>query len=148
MVELKSYCPPAPAATIYWSDIGIPAHGAELYQCVQQGLEYAVLSRMASISGFSVQTLAAITGLSAYALHRARQCGRWSSMQSDRLIRTARVLHAAQALFGGDWGLARHWLITPQWALKDQRPLDCLLTEVESRVVLDLIGQIGHGIAI
>ncbi|WP_409306797.1 antitoxin Xre/MbcA/ParS toxin-binding domain-containing protein [Pseudomonas putida] len=45
-------------------------------------------------------------------------------------------------------GLARHWLITPQWALKDRRPLDCLLTEVESRVVLELIGQIGHGIAI
>ena len=62
MVELKSYCPPVPAAPIYWSDIGIPAHGAELYQCVQQGLEYAVLPRMASISGFSVQTLAPSPG--------------------------------------------------------------------------------------
>lgn len=45
-------------------------------------------------------------------------------------------------------GVTRHWLVAPQWALKDQRPVDCLLTEVESRVVLELIGQIRHGIAI
>lgn len=35
-----------------------------------------------------------------------------------------------------------------QWKITVQVHVESLLTEVESRIVLDLIGQIGHGIAI
>lgn len=89
-----------------------------------------------------------MAGLSGYAVRQARQRGQWSSLQSDQLFRVARVLTAAQGLFGGDWRQGRHWLGAPQRGLGGGRPVDWLLTEVESRMVLDLIGRISHGVAI
>ncbi|HBO2993418.1 TPA: DUF2384 domain-containing protein [Pseudomonas aeruginosa] len=148
MVELKPYQPVVLDAPSYWLHVGIPAQGAELIQQVRRGFDYAVLVRMAETSGFSVRTLASMAGLSAYAVRQARRRGHWSSLQSDGLFRIAQVLYAALGLFGGDWELVRHWLGTPQRGLGGERPVDWLLTEVESRMVLDLIGRISHGVAI
>lgn len=148
MIELKPYQPVVREAPSYWSHLGIPAPGAELIQQVQRGFDYAVLVRLAETSGFPVQRLATMAGLSGYAVRQARRRGQWSSLHSDRLFRIAQVLNAAQGLFGGDWGQARHWLGAPQLGLGGGRPVDWLLTGVESRMVLDLIGRISHGVAI
>ncbi|MBM7059338.1 DUF2384 domain-containing protein [Pseudomonas sp. UL073] len=147
MVELKPYRPVVPEAPSYWRHIGIPPQGAELIQQVRRGFDYAVLVRLAESSGFTTQRLATMAGLSGYAVRQARRRGKWSLLNSDRLFRVACVLHAAQDLFGGDWGPARHWLGAPQLGLGGGRPVDWLLTEVESRMVLDLIERINHGVA-
>lgn len=146
MVELKPYQPVVREAPSYWGQVGIPAQGAELYQRVQEGFDYAVLERLAAVSGVPCRTLARIAGLSAYAVRQARRRGQWSSMQSDQLFRVARVLNAAQGLFGGNWGQARHWLGAPQLGLGGGRPVDWLRTGVEAKAVLDLIGGIGEGV--
>ncbi|KSI04364.2 hypothetical protein APB30_28120 [Pseudomonas aeruginosa] len=148
VIELKPYQPVGLEDSSYWEQVGVPARGAELYQCVKEGFDYAVLERLAVVSEFPCRTLAMMVGLSAYAVRQARRHGQWSSMQSDRLFRLARVLYAAQDLFGGDWTQVRHWFVTPQRGLGGGRPIDWLLTEVEARMVLDLIGRIGHGVVI
>ncbi|MFV3305168.1 antitoxin Xre/MbcA/ParS toxin-binding domain-containing protein [Pseudomonas sp. NY15181] len=146
MIELKPYQPVAREVPSYWRHVGIPAQGAELIQLVRRGFDYAVLVRMAEASGFTVRALAEIAGLSDYAVRQARRRGQWSSMQSDRLFWLARVLDAAQGLFGGDWGKARYWLVTPQHGLGGGRPVEWLRTGVEVKAVLDLIGRIGEGV--
>lgn len=148
MVESNLYRPAVLEAPSYWSYLGIPESGAELVQSVRQGFDRSVLKRMAAVSGFTVGKLADMAGLSAYALRQAKQCGHWSSMQSDRLFRIAKVLNAVSDLFGGDWELARRWLLDHQKGLGGERPVDWLRTEVETRMVLDLIGRISHAVII
>jgi putative toxin-antitoxin system antitoxin component (TIGR02293 family) len=146
VIELKPYQPVVREAPNYWGQVGIPALGAELIQQVRRGFDYAVLERLAAVSGFPSQTLAVMAGLSAYAVRQGRRRGQWSSLQSDRLFRVARVLNATLDLFGGDSALARHWLVSPQHGLGGERPVAWLRTEVEAKAVLDLVGRIGAGV--
>lgn len=146
MVEWNPDQPVVLDALGYWSRVGIPASGLELIQHVRRGFDYRVLARLAESSGFSIRTLAAALGVSAYAIRQARRSGRWSSTQSDRLFRAARVLSAAQVLFGGDCTLAHRWLTTSQRGLNEEPPLAWLMTDVEAQAVLDLIGRIDNGL--
>jgi len=57
------------------------------------------------------------------------------------------VLEAAIALFEGDRTAADRWLTTPAWALGGVTPASLLGTPDGRQAVLDLIGQIEHGIS-
>lgn len=138
--------PPFPALRGYWAQLTISESGAALLEHVQAGFAFAVLRRLAEVSGFPQYELAAIAGVSDYALRRSRSQGRFSTAHSDQLYRVARVLGAAQALFEGDWELARAWLKSPQWGLGGRRPVELLSTEVGAEVVCDLLGRIEHGV--
>lgn len=130
----------------YWAQLGIPETGAALLECVQVGFEFAVLKRLAVVSGFSPRELVTMAGLSAYTLRQCRKSGRFSMACSDHLYRIMRVLGAAQMLFEGDRKSAKAWLETPQWGLGGRRPIELVSTEVGAGVVCDLLGRIEHGV--
>lgn len=77
--------------------------------------------------------------------HRER-LGTLTSDQSDRLVRVARVLAAAEEVFG-DQDKAHRWLRRPTAALADEAPLELLDTEEGAREVEIILGRIAHGIA-
>lgn len=77
--------------------------------------------------------------------HRER-IGTLTADQSDRLLRVARVLAAAEEVFG-DRGTAHAWLRRATTALRGEVPLDLLDTEEGAREVEILLGRIAHGIA-
>jgi putative toxin-antitoxin system antitoxin component (TIGR02293 family) len=79
-------------------------------------------------------------------LANRRRIGNLTPEQSDRLIRVARVLAAAEETFGNQ-EKAGAWLRRPTRALVGECPLHLLDTDEGAREVTALLGRIGHGIA-
>ena len=79
-------------------------------------------------------------------LANRRKFGTLTPEQSDRLVRVARVLVAAEETFGSREKAAK-WLRRPTTALACERPLELLDTDVGVRAVETLLGRIAHGIA-
>ena len=77
--------------------------------------------------------------------NRKRQ-GTLTPEQTDRLLRVARVIAAAEATFGSK-EKAYIWLRRPTLGLAGERPLDVLDTAEGTRAVETLLGRIEHGIA-
>jgi putative toxin-antitoxin system antitoxin component (TIGR02293 family) len=79
-------------------------------------------------------------------LANRRRIGNLTPEQSDRLIRVARVLAAAEKTFGNQ-EKAGAWLRRPTRALGGECPLLLLDTDEGAREVTALLGRIDHGIA-
>ena len=79
-------------------------------------------------------------------LANRRKLGTLTPEQSDRLVRVARVLAAAEETFGSR-DKAGAWLRRPTTALAGERPLELLDTDEGARAVETLLGRIAHGIA-
>jgi len=79
-------------------------------------------------------------------LANRRRLGTLTPEQSDRLVRVARALAAAEATFGSR-EKAGAWLRRPTTALAGERPLFLLDTDEGAREVSLLLGRIGNGIA-
>ena len=65
--------------------------------------------------------------------------------ESDRLVRLAALVAAAEETFGADKALA--WLVRENRVLDGQTPLSLADTDQGVRSVETLLGRIGHGIA-
>jgi len=79
-------------------------------------------------------------------LLRRKSEGRFSPDESDRLLRAARVVARALALFDGDRDAALEWLNEPQPALGGAVPLDMARTEIGAREVETLTYRLEHGV--
>lgn len=79
-------------------------------------------------------------------LANRRRLGTLTPEQSDRLVRVARLLAAAEETFGSQ-ERAGGWLRRPTTVLAGERPLDLLDTDEGTREVETLLGRIDHGIA-
>lgn len=75
-----------------------------------------------------------------------KKTGKLTAEQSDRLLRVARVIAAAEEVFGTQ-DKAGLWLRRPTTALDGEQPLDLLDTEEGAREVETLLMRISHGIA-
>ncbi|MBS0562365.1 MAG: DUF2384 domain-containing protein, partial [Proteobacteria bacterium] len=75
-----------------------------------------------------------------------RKAGTLTPEQSDRILRLARILAAAEETFGAQDKAAR-WLRRPTAPLGGEAPLDRLDTDQGAREVENLLGRIAHGIA-
>ncbi|HUO54303.1 MAG TPA: antitoxin Xre/MbcA/ParS toxin-binding domain-containing protein [Rhodoblastus sp.] len=79
-------------------------------------------------------------------LANRKKHGALTADQSDRLLRVARVIAAAEETFG-DADKAHVWLRRPTTALDGETPLDLLDTEEGARAVEALLVRIAHGVA-
>lgn len=146
MAEFRRYRPPQQTPKGFWALLGIPCQGGALLEMVCDGFPIDVLDRLSALSGFDVQELAHICGMTTFALQKRQQMGRLSTQQSDRLFRVADVMSAAGELFEGNIGFAKRWLTSSQRGLGERRPIDMLRTRVGAEMVLDLIGRLEHGV--
>ena len=71
--------------------------------------------------------------------------GALTADESDRLARVARVLTAAEAVFGNP-EQARRWMRKANRGLGGHVPLDLLMTEAGARLVEQGLGRIEYGI--
>lgn len=121
------------------------AAGAKILPLVRHGLPAA-----------AVQTFIASGAISAAELHELvlprktyanrQKLGILTPEQSDRLVRVARVLAAAEENFGTR-DIAHRWLRRPSDALDGEAPLKLLDTDEGARMVEALLIRIAHGIA-
>jgi putative toxin-antitoxin system antitoxin component (TIGR02293 family) len=137
---------PAPIPTPLGENIGLretDPHG--LIETLKRGLPVAAFERLRSTLGVSKTELAKVIGISERTLARRLKAGRFSSEESERIYRIARLLERASDVLGSE-GEAVLWLTTAKRHLKGMTPLLYADTEVGAQTVERLLGRIEHGV--
>lgn len=124
---------------------GDSAAGVDLVRLVRRGLPIGAVQFVLDSGTLTSAELDRIV-LRRKTLANRRKLGTLTPEQSDRLVRVARVIAAAEETFGSR-EKAGTWLRRPTTALAGERPIDLLDTSEGSREVETLLGRIAHGIA-
>jgi len=112
---------------------------------VRRGLPVRAVQAMVEAGRITAAELDALV-IPRKTLANRRKMGTLTPDQSDKLVRVARVIAAAEDTFG-DKQKAGAWLRRPTAALAGERPISLLDTDEGSRQVETLLGRINHGIA-
>lgn len=112
---------------------------------VEKGLPVAYFDNLAKNLNISTKELGEIISIDSRTLNRRKSEGKFSKVESDRIMRIYLIFQFAVKVFG-DKQEATSWLKAPQFSLNRQIPLKLASTEIGGREVEDLIGRIYHGI--
>ena len=124
---------------------GAVGPGMDMVKLIRRGLPVGAVQFVLDSRRLTIAELDQIV-LPRKTLANRRRIGNLTPEQSDRLIRVARVLAAAEKTFGNQ-EKAGAWLRRPTRALGGECPLLLLDTDEGAREVTALLGRIGHGIA-
>jgi len=119
---------------------------SKLLREVGRGLPFRAYERLARNMALPNDRLLRLVDIARRTLIRRRSEGRFSSDESDRLLRAARIFGAALSLFEGDRDAALAWLEEPQLAFGGAIPLEIAHTEVGAREVEDLAYRLEQGV--
>ena len=142
---MEAYRPPERLEPDVLADLGLAASTSELIDAVKSGLPAGTFVALARTLGISEGRLAGVVGLSPSTLARRKRGGDLSPAESEHVLRIARLLERAAAVFG-DLADASAWLAHPNVSLGGRTPLDFADTELGAREVEDLLGRIEHGV--
>jgi putative toxin-antitoxin system antitoxin component (TIGR02293 family) len=116
---------------------------------IREGLPYGAviaLAKMIEDKGVKQETLSATLGLPApRTLRRRKKPNRLEPGESDRLVRTARIIARAIELLGSR-EKAASWLDRPNRALGGEKPLSLLDTAIGAGQIEDILGRMEHGV--
>lgn len=113
---------------------------------VREGLPPGAAERIAQFYGLSRQQVSQLMGISVRTLERHQKDKKpLSPVQSDRLLRYARIAARAEEVFE-DALKARDWLKRPIAALGGEVPLNLLDTEAGVEQVDDILTRIEYGV--
>ncbi len=119
---------------------------SQLNQQVREGLFYSEFEDLQASLRLPAAQLAEQVGLSRATLQRRKKnAGYLTAIQSDRVVRLARLLGKAIEVFE-DKETAREWMLSPQRGLGGEIPIDFAFTDVGLREVESLLGRIEHGV--
>ena len=118
---------------------------ADIIPLIRRGLPVSAIEFILDSGRLTLAELDRIVLPRKTLMHR-RKLGALTPEQSDRLVRVARLIAAAEETFGSP-DKAHAWLRRPTTALAGEKPLDLLDTDEGARRVETLLGRIGHGIA-
>lgn len=125
---------------------GSPGPAAQdALESLESGLPIEEFDALQDLLGLSMDALAACLSISRSTLMRRRKAGRLDSLESDRLLRFARLYGRAFQVLG-EASLARTWLGEPLRALAFRTPLAFAKTEFGAREVEHLLGRIEQGV--
>jgi putative toxin-antitoxin system antitoxin component (TIGR02293 family) len=114
-------------------------------KAVEKGFPFKVFERLAHNMGLSSDRLAEIVGIPRRTLARRKIEKRFTSDESERLLRGARVFAKTLRLFDGNRADAIEWLLTLQRDL-GKAPVDLIHTEAGTGEVERVIGALEHGV--
>lgn len=118
---------------------------------IKKGMPSGVISHIKKAFDLPDEVIARIVGVSPRTVSRRRKTmkipagERLSSNESDRVYRFARIVAAAEGVFG-DKKEALEWLNSPQHGLGGHVPLDMLQTDAGTREVEELLTRIDYGV--
>ena len=124
---------------------GKPRTPGEWIDLVRRGLPAAAVDSIAKAVGLSQAELCQLLATSERTLIRRKKDGRLSTDESAKVLRVARVVHRASAIFESR-AKALDWLKSTNRALGSASPLSLLDTDLGAESVLDTLGRIEHGI--
>ncbi len=118
----------------------------QLAEVVREGLPFDSAERLLRHFALSLEEASASLKVPARTLYRRKKLrARLEPVESEKLIRLARVADEAQEVLG-DSEKASRWLRKPNRALGGIVPLSLLDTDVGAEAVLELLGRIQHGV--
>ena len=118
----------------------------KLTRMVRQGLPPSAAEHIAEYYGLSYQQVSELIGISIRTLERHRRENKpLSPVQSDRLLRYARVAARTEAVFENTWA-AQNWLKRANPALGGEIPMYLLDTEMGAKQVDDVLVRIEYGV--
>jgi putative toxin-antitoxin system antitoxin component (TIGR02293 family) len=112
---------------------------------VEKGLPWAEVEFLAEALGLTLAEFAELLGVSQPTFFRRRKQKRFTSDESDHIMRFARLWSMALDTFEDEHG-AREWLKAPAIGLKGRVPLEVSRSETGAREVEALLQRIDHGI--
>jgi len=108
---------------------------------IREGIPAAAVESILSAVRLSQSELAQALGIPERTLARRKREGVLNSEESSKLLRLARVVSRANAVFD-DAAAAVDWLKSPNAALRGNAPLSLLDTDIGAESVLDSLGHI------
>lgn len=146
--SIKEYQPGPPTLDCILSALGLPSRGTRLHGLIHQGLPFEHLNQIASLLQMQRGVISRAIGLSPATLTRRAKAGRFTTVESDRLVALVNLFGGALSLFENDKVGAAGWMTSPVRGLGSKRPIDMLVTRVETNAVFDLIGRLEKGILV
>lgn len=117
----------------------------ELLEVVRKGFPYAALEQLMRVMGISREEIETVIALPTRTLTRRKQARQLQSVESDRLLRLARVAAHAIATLGSAEKAAQ-WLHRSNRSLGGETPLQQLDTDLGTAQVDDVLTRIEHGV--
>jgi putative toxin-antitoxin system antitoxin component (TIGR02293 family) len=146
--SIKEYQPGPQIPQSIWMTLGLPSRGTMLHDLVREGLPFDYTERIASLLQVQPGVITKAICIAPSTLARRAKAGRFNALESDRLVALVAVFEEALSLFENDVAAAAQWLNTPLRGLGSRSPIDMLRTRVETKAVLDLIGQLEKGVLV
>ena len=143
--SIKEYQPEPQIPPSIWMILGLPSRGTRLHDLVHEGLPFEYLERIASLLQVQRGVVSKAICMSPTKMARRAKAGRFNAVEGDRLLALVAVFEEALCLFENDKAAATEWMSSPARGLGSRCPLDMLGTRVETKAVLDLIGQLEKG---
>jgi putative toxin-antitoxin system antitoxin component (TIGR02293 family) len=113
---------------------------------IRRGLSYSAFERFHRNTDLPYRMLAQVAEIPERTLARRKETGRFQPDETDRLVRTSRIVARAIELFEGSTESAQRWLMNPAAALGGRTPIEFASTDVGAIEVESLIGRLAHGI--
>ncbi|WP_223616279.1 antitoxin Xre-like helix-turn-helix domain-containing protein [Pseudomonas sp. BF-B-30] len=146
--SIKEYQPGPQIPKSIWITLGLPSRGSMLHDLVREGLPFEYLERIASLLQVQRGVVSKAICMSPTTMARRAKAGRFDTVESDRLVALVVLFDEALSLFENDKTAATEWMSSPVRGLGSKRPIDMLRTRVETKAVLDLIGQLERGVLV
>ncbi|MHC5350493.1 type II RES/Xre toxin-antitoxin system antitoxin [Metapseudomonas furukawaii] len=132
----------------FWTRLGVPELREQSIAQLRggEGLTYSTVEQLARHSGVKMPELARLLNISVSTLRRRRLRGHFKPGESYCLLGIFAVIGNAIDLFEGNTSSAVDWLREPQRGLHGHRPLAVAASPGGHETVLNLIGQLEHGV--
>jgi len=129
------------------TSLGIPHGPLEAHLWIVAGVEPSIVPKLAGLIGESARAVCALIGISQSTLARKIAASSpLSTEQGARVYCVVLALDAALSLHEGDIVKSLSWLSRPARGLGGEKPVNVLSTAMGVQAVIDLAGQIEHGV--
>lgn len=112
---------------------------------IRRGIPSPAVDSLTRFTHLTQAELAGALGIPERTLARRKREGRLNSEESAKLLRLARVIERAEAVFE-DLDTAVDWLKSANASLGGATPLSLLDTDIGAESVMDTLGRIEHGV--
>lgn len=122
------------------------ANALAVAETVKKGLSYRKFEVFRARTQMSTERIAKTAHIPKRTLARRKRTGRFTTEESERLLRLGLIYDLTLHLFERNVTAARQWLERPNPTLDDRSPLEVAETEVGGREVEGLIGRLELGV--
>lgn len=129
-----------------WQVVGLNnSDGVALLGQISEGLDGKVANLIIDWAKITQNDLRKMSGIPSTTFSRSVKA-RFSSEQSERLVRIIRIIDRAVELFEGNKEEAQKWLNEPNRALSWKVPAELMASETGAYEVIKLITRLEHGV--